>query len=106
MCDMKNAEFSLGFKVRGFGASCVAFGRLRAPSLAFWNDSKHLESVFGGFVGGLGGSKGLCRGAREGAWWSLGALWEGLGPSPGGPLGRFLRVYERDWILDGLWRMS
>ena len=54
-------------------------------------------------MGGLGGSKGLCRGAREGAWWSLGALWEalgvlweGLGASPGGRLGRFLRVHERD----------
>ena len=76
----------------GFGASCVAFGRLWAPSLPFWNDSKHLESVFGGFVGGLGGPKGVSRGARECAWWSLGALWTG----PVGPWGCFLRVHERD----------
>ena len=46
---------------------CVAFGTLWAPSLAFWNDLKHLESVFGEFVGGLEGRKGVCRGAREGA---------------------------------------
>ena len=87
MCVMKNGGFSLIFKALcGFGASWVASGRLWAPSLAFWNDSKHLESVFGGFVGGLGGSKGLCRGAREGAWWSLGALWE-AGTLPWGSLG-------------------
>ena len=48
-----------------FAASCVAFGRLWAPSLAMWGDLKRLEKVFGWFVGGLGGPKGVSRGARE-----------------------------------------
>ena len=68
MGNTRNIWFSLTSIVfRGFVASYVAFGELLAPSVALWGDSKHLERVFGDFVGGLGGPKGVSRGAREGA---------------------------------------
>ena len=62
---MKNEEFhrfSLYFE-----ALEPRIGKLWAPSLALWCDLSRLESVFGEFVGGLGGPKGVSRGAREGA---------------------------------------
>ena len=40
-------------------------GRLWAPSLALWRDLSRLESVFGGFVGGLGGPKGGSKARSE-----------------------------------------